>query len=192
MQDYNHSMVVEIYSLAVKKGAALFKMASVKKLWNQRGGQEMAVMVYSLMAKILITTIQVNLCCLIPASPGLSTKFTWIVVIKFLPSTYTTTAISSRRKHPDRLADSCKRSSVNRMAAHSRLQVQVMDFFLFHLLFKHALYSQVKGFRPHGLLVYRLCLPPDTPIIFGCLLWFHDFFTLLADVYKVYQIWLNC
>jgi len=29
-----------------------------------------------------------------------------------------------------------------------------------------ALCSQVKGFRPHGLLVYRLCLPPDTPIIF--------------------------
>ena len=25
--------------------------------------------------------------------------------------------------------------------------------------------SKVKGFRPHGLLVYRLCLPPDTPII---------------------------
>ena len=40
-----------------------------------------------------------------------------------------------------------------------------MDFFFFHLLFKHALCSQVKGFRPHGLLVYRLCLPPDTPII---------------------------
>ena len=32
-------------SLAVKKGAALFKMASVKKLWNPRGGQEMAMMV---------------------------------------------------------------------------------------------------------------------------------------------------
>jgi len=23
----------------------------------------------------------------------------------------------------------------------------------------------VKGFKPQGLLVYRLCLPPDTPII---------------------------
>ena len=45
------------------------------------------------------------------------------------------------------------------------LQFQVMDFF-FHLLFKHALCSQVKGFRPHGVLVYRLCLPPDTSIIF--------------------------
>ena len=52
------------------------------------------------------------------------------------------------------------------MAAGSRLQVQLMDFFFFHLLFKHALFSQVKGFRPHGLLVYRLCLPSDTPIIF--------------------------
>jgi len=31
-------------SLAVKKDAALFKIASVKS-WNQRGGQEMAVMV---------------------------------------------------------------------------------------------------------------------------------------------------
>ena len=54
---------------------------------------------------------------------------------------------------------------VNRMAAGSRLQVQVMNFFFFHLLFKHALCSKVKDFRPHGLLVYRPCLPPDTPII---------------------------
>ena len=46
------------------------------------------------------------------------------------------------------------------------LQVQVMDYFFFHLLFKNALYSLVKGFRPHGQLVKRLCLPPDTPIIF--------------------------
>ena len=33
----------------------------------------------------------------------------------------------------------------------------------------------VKGFRPHGLLVYRLCLPPDTPIIYSyfvnCQVW---------------------
>ena len=73
---------------------------------------------------------------------------------------------NTRRKHPDCLADSCKRLSVNRMAAGLRLQVQVMDFSFFHLLFKHALCSQVKGFTPHGLLVYRLCLLPDTPIIF--------------------------
>jgi len=30
---------------------------------------------------------------------------------------------------------------VNRMAAGSRLQVQVMDFFFFHFLFKHTLCS---------------------------------------------------
>jgi len=50
------------------------------------------------------------------------------------------------------------------------LQVQGCRFkswiFFFHLIFKHALCSKVKGFRPHGLLVYRLCLPPDTPIIY--------------------------
>ena len=34
------------------------------------------------------------MCCLIPASLEISTKFTWIVVIKFLPSTYTITVIS--------------------------------------------------------------------------------------------------
>ena len=33
-----------------------------------------------------------------------------------------------------------------------------MDFFFFHQLFKHTLCSQVKGFRPQGLLVCRLCL----------------------------------
>ena len=33
------------------------------------------------------------------------------------------------------------------------------------MLLNYALCSKVKGFRPHGLLVYRLCLPPDTPII---------------------------
>ena len=35
----------------------------------------MAVMV-RLMAKFLITAIQVNLCCLIPALPGIGTKLT--------------------------------------------------------------------------------------------------------------------
>jgi len=48
-----------------------------------------------------------------------------------------------RRKNPDCLADSCKHSSVNQMAAGSRLQAQVMDFFFFHFLFKHVLCSQV-------------------------------------------------
>ena len=38
----------------------------------------------------------------------------------------------------------------------------------------------VKGFRPHGLLVYRLCLPPDTPIIFRRVIPFQlDFSVLL-------------
>ena len=37
----------------------------------------------------------------------------------------------SRRKHPDRLVDSCKRSSINRMAGCSRLPSPVMDFFPF-------------------------------------------------------------
>ena len=35
----------------------------------------------------------------------------------------------TRRKHPDRLADSCRRSSVNQMAAGSRPPIgPVMDF----------------------------------------------------------------
>ena len=54
---------------------------------------------------------------------------------------YSTNLKNARRKHPDCLADSCKRSSVNRTAAGLRLQVQVMDFSFFHLLFKHALCS---------------------------------------------------
>jgi len=78
----------------VKKGAALFKMASVKKVVKSKGVAKKWLCWYKLMAKILITTIQVNLCCLIPASLGISTKFTWIVVIYFLPSTYIITVIS--------------------------------------------------------------------------------------------------
>jgi len=35
-----------------------------------------------LIAKILISTIQANLCCLLHVSLGFGTKFTWIVVIK--------------------------------------------------------------------------------------------------------------
>ena len=35
-----------------------------------------------LMIKILMTTIKVNLCCLLHISLGLGTKFTWIVIIK--------------------------------------------------------------------------------------------------------------
>jgi len=32
-------------------------------------------------------------------------------------------------------------------------------------LHMHVTYSLVKGFRPHDLLVHRLCLPSDPPII---------------------------
>ena len=42
----------------------------------------MAVMVRRSVTKILVRKIQVNLCCLIPASLGIGTKFTLIVVIK--------------------------------------------------------------------------------------------------------------
>ena len=96
---------------------------------------------------------------------------------------------NARRKYPDRLADSCKRSSVNRMAAGSRLHVQVMDFFFFRVLFKHALCSKVKGFRPHGLLVYRLCLPPDTPIIIIII----EIGDMVASTrYKLYEVTVLC
>jgi len=47
------------------------------------------------------------------------------------------------RKCPDRLADSCKRSSVNRMAAGSRLSWCIMDFFSYLHLFKHTLSSEL-------------------------------------------------
>ena len=58
-----------------------------KKLWNpswrQRNGCDGRLMV-----QILIVIIQVNLCCLLPASLGLGTKLTWIIAIKFVPWTY--------------------------------------------------------------------------------------------------------
>ena len=43
-----------------------------------------------------------------------------------------------RRKYPDCLPDSCKHSSVNRMAAGSRLPRSSHGFFFFLLLFKHT------------------------------------------------------
>jgi len=43
------------------------------------------------MAKILTTAILVNLCCLIPASAHTLPE---LLLLKFLPSTYTITAIS--------------------------------------------------------------------------------------------------
>ena len=70
-------------------------MASVKKLSNQRGGQEMAVMV-SIDGKILIATIQVNF-VLIPGEARMRQhKLIWIVAIKIFPSTYTIAAILGR------------------------------------------------------------------------------------------------
>jgi len=61
-----------------KKMCALCKMAGMKMVvkyrWQPRNGCDGR--------SNLITTIQVNLCCLIPASLGIGTKFTWIVIIK--------------------------------------------------------------------------------------------------------------
>jgi len=42
------------------------------------------------MAKILVTTIQVNLCCLIPASLEIGTNSPELSLLKFLSSTITT------------------------------------------------------------------------------------------------------
>ena len=42
----------------------------------------------------------------------------------------------TRRKHPDRLVDSCKRSSVNRMAAGLRLPRSSHGFFLLSATFQ--------------------------------------------------------
>ena len=69
-------------SQAVKKGEALCKMASMKKLWN-RWWPRMALMVRRSMTKILIMVIQVNLCCLIPASLGIG-----LSLLKFLSLNY--------------------------------------------------------------------------------------------------------
>ena len=70
-------------SLAIKKGEGLFKMASVNKVVKSKGTAKIWLWWYRLMAKTLVSTaIQVNLCCLIPASLKISTKFTGIVVIK--------------------------------------------------------------------------------------------------------------
>jgi len=60
-------------SQAVKKGAALCKMTNIKKVvkyrwWPRNGCDGKSV------TKILITTIQVNLYCLISASLGIGKK----------------------------------------------------------------------------------------------------------------------
>jgi len=68
-------------SPAVKKKCAAPKRPLWKKIWNPRWRPRNGCD-GRLMAKILITTIQVNLCCLLHVSLGFGTKFTWIVVIK--------------------------------------------------------------------------------------------------------------
>ena len=67
-------------SQAIKKGAAS-KKTRMKKMWNPRWRPRNGCD-GRLMAKILITTIQVNLCCLLQVSLGFGTKFTWIFIIK--------------------------------------------------------------------------------------------------------------
>jgi len=62
-----------------KKSVWLPRMLLWKKMWNPKW----AVMAGGLKAKILIPTIQVNLCCLLHISLWFGTKFIWIVVIKF-------------------------------------------------------------------------------------------------------------
>jgi len=65
---------------AVKSGCGP-KKAIVKKMWNPRWRPRNGCD-GRLMAKYLIKTIQVNLCCLLHVSLKFGTKFTWIVVIK--------------------------------------------------------------------------------------------------------------
>ena len=52
-----------------------------KKMWNLRWQPRIGCD-GRLIAKILMTTIKVNLCCLLHISLGLGTKFTWIIIIK--------------------------------------------------------------------------------------------------------------
>ena len=68
-----------------KKVQPCLKMASVKKSCEIKGATKKWLWWYRLMAKNLITTIQVNLYCLIP---GISTKFTWIVIKIFAIKLY--------------------------------------------------------------------------------------------------------
>ena len=47
------------------------------------------------------------------------------------------------RKYPDHLADYCKRSSVNQMAAGSRLSWCIMDFIPCLQLFKYTVLNSI-------------------------------------------------
>ena len=75
---FRHLCYLHKNSLAVKKVQPCSKWP-VWKSCEIKGAAKKWLWWYRLMAKILIATIQVNLCCLIPAS--LDTKFTWIVAI---------------------------------------------------------------------------------------------------------------
>ena len=74
-------------SLAVKKGAALCKMASMKEAvkyrWQPRNGCDDRSV-----TKILITTIQVNIVLISNEAGMRQHKFTWMVIIKILSQTY--------------------------------------------------------------------------------------------------------
>ena len=70
-----------------QKVQAMQKKTAWKKLQNQRWWPKSGCD-GRIMEKFLITTIQANLCCLLQASLGIGTKFTWIVVIKILPLSY--------------------------------------------------------------------------------------------------------
>jgi len=65
-----------------KKRCGPAKNDQCEKAMKSKGAAKKWLWWYRLVTKILITTIQVNLCCLILAPLGISTKFTWIVVIK--------------------------------------------------------------------------------------------------------------
>jgi len=65
-----------------KKGAPLFKMSSMKEVVKSKGVAKKWLWWYRLMAKILLTIIQVNF-VLNPSEAGMRQhKLTWIVVIK--------------------------------------------------------------------------------------------------------------
>ena len=69
-------------------------MASVKKVVKSKGAAKKWLWWYRLMAKILITTIQVNF-VLIPMKLGWgNTNWPELLLLNFLPLTYTITAIS--------------------------------------------------------------------------------------------------
>ena len=68
-------------SRAVKKMQPYAKWLVCEKLWCTGGSQEIAVMVAQWQNN-LITTIQVNFYCGIPASLEIIIKFTWIAAMK--------------------------------------------------------------------------------------------------------------